>query len=78
MSVSIDHEGHELIVRGDFQTVREKEQALFLGELMTSGGMRNIPTQRGEDVHLEIAPDVAPAALESICRVAGVEVDDSL
>lgn len=76
MSVTIDHAHHELIVHGDFPTVREKEEALFRADLLAPGGLGSLSPHRGEDVRLPVAPDVRPEAVHFIFEVSGVEVID--
>lgn len=65
----------ELVVSNDFENTRAKKAAVFLADLFKPGITGPLEPRSGEVVHVELASDVSPAAVELLCEAAGIMVE---
>ena len=65
----------ELIVGNDFEDTRAKKAAIFLADLFRPGITGSLEPRSGEEVHVELAPDVSPLSVDLVCKAAGISVE---
>ena len=67
----------ELVVDNDFENTRAKKAAVFLADLFKPGVTGSLEPLSGQQVRVDLAPDVSPEAIEAVCQAAGIVVEQA-
>ena len=66
---------NELVVNNDFEDTRAKKAAVFLADLFQPGTIGSLEPRSGQQVRVELAPDVSQEAIHAVCQAAGIVVE---
>lgn len=75
MSFEIDN--NHVTVNSDFNGEQRKASAMFLADLVSTGGLGNLSPRSGETVVFEKAPDVTGEQFEQLAKTADFIVKHS-